>query len=557
MARVKIENNIILSFDYSHKDKYWKDLSAFLIQKYGSGPIKEHQLVETILLDCFHYMVDKFKELVFDEKNFKFFLYVFWLHEESIKLYIKTLRGFKIHTIDETEFAIYRRVLKLILEQGCAIDLEWGEMPSGEAVLAMDEKIQRLLYLGNWMYGFAESIAFQKMVEDCHEIRFNNEGMLVVDWQYHYGEAYQQLFPKLSIDYEKGTYDEHAVKELRSAIENCFGVNYDFAFGIVNQIKRHLNPEAPTLQTIQPYVLPQNLVNIAGISQTNADLLYSGLTISRTNKMSLEEAIYKPYSMQRYMFRPILVYRIGGEDRALIGDEKFPESLMVLATNALHWNALPQEWLKVKCMQLFMNKKGHEHDKILEDKIEEVIKARNLLFCRNIKTFKQLAGNNIRIDNELAGEIDFIIVDTGNGIVYVTDTKYNRSRYEAIGYRNDYSNFVDKYEAQLKRKIDWVSGNLNILQEHLRITNDLSELDLSGFDVKGVFLINTPTFYMFNGKYKAITLNQLAGFLDGENYFPDIFLIKASGKNEEYIMARHPYFKKPLIMPDFENDEDE
>jgi len=69
-----------------------------------------------------------------------------------------------------------------------------GGLPTGKEVLVMDEKIQELIYLGTWMYEFADKIAFQKMIEECHQVYFDEENLLVIDWQYHYGQTYKQLF---------------------------------------------------------------------------------------------------------------------------------------------------------------------------------------------------------------------------------------------------------------------------------------------------------------------------------------------------------------------------
>lgn len=57
-------------------------------------------------------------------------------------------------------------------------------------------------------------------------------------------------------DYENGTFDENAIYELKEAINNCFGIDYDFAGGIIFEIKKHFSPESPQLQLIEPYVLP-------------------------------------------------------------------------------------------------------------------------------------------------------------------------------------------------------------------------------------------------------------------------------------------------------------
>ena len=557
MPRIKIDNKIVISYDYVARDKYWGALSKYLIDRHGKEHSTDQQKVEEILFDGFDFLIQNFKQLISTEKKFTFFLYTHWLHEQSIQIYVKTLGGFELKKIGESEFAMYRRILKLILEQGCDIDLEWGGMPSGKEVLVTDEKIQELIYLGTWLYEFADKISFQKMIEECHQIYFDEEDLLVIDWQYHYGKTYNQLFPMLVEDYKKGTFDEQAVFELRAKIEECFKVEYDFARGIIFEIQKHHSPQAPNLQTIEPSVLPLNLIQNYGISKELAETFYAGLTISKDNKLTIEDAIRKPHSTKRYMFRPILVYKIGGVDRALVGKEKFVESIMVLSTNAIHWNAMLDEWLNLECIKSFINKKGNEHDKILEDKIEDIVNSKGFLYCRNIKSFKQLAGkNNINIDNNIAGEIDLIIVNHKQKTIYVADAKYNRARYEAVGYRMDYTQFTNprkpnkSYEAKLSKKTDWVSKNLDVLKEHLCVIYNKTDIDLNGYKVEGIFIINTPTFYMFNGQYKAITLKQFGDFIDGKYEYPDLYIIDGEGDDETLMMVRHPYFRKPLILTD-------
>lgn len=548
MPRIKIDNKIVISYDFVARDKYWSALSKYLIAKHGNGHYTEQKQVEKILLDAFDFLIENFKQLISTEKRFTFFLYIHWLHEQSIEIYIKTLGGYKLETISEGEFAMYRRILKLILEQGCDIDLDWGKYPTGKEVLIMDQKIQELIYLGTWIYSFADFIAFQKMIEECYQIYFDEYKLLKVDWQYHYGITYKQLVPMTIQDYEKGTFDRKAFDELRVKMEECFNIEYDFAEGVIFEIQKQLNPQVPEFQTVEPYVLPFNLVQQYGISQHLAETFYNGLSISRRNKLSIEQAVLKPYSTQRYMFRPILIYKIGGEDRALVGKEKFFESMIVLATNAIHWHAMFEEWLKLKCIQSFITKKGDEHDKILEDEIEKIVKSKGFYYCRNIKSFKQPSKNNIRIDNELAGEMDLIVVNPDLKIVFVADAKYNRARYEAVGYRSDYTNFTKSYEPQLRKKIDWISSNLNILQEHLKITYNKSDIDLTDYSVEGIFIINTPTFYMFNGEYKAITLKQFEDFIDGKYEYPNLIFVDEN--DEEVLKVKHPYFKKPLVIKD-------
>jgi len=86
-----------------------------------SDTIYKH--VENILSDCFNFLAEQFKGLVYKETSLSFVRYVFCLHEESIKLYLKTLSGTNLHPVTEYEFAMYRRILKMYWNK--AVILIW------------------------------------------------------------------------------------------------------------------------------------------------------------------------------------------------------------------------------------------------------------------------------------------------------------------------------------------------------------------------------------------------------------------------------------------------
>lgn len=261
MSRIHIDEKLILSYEYEKYLNYWKSLSSTITSEYSNKTFTDHIDVENVLSYGFQFFVDRFKEIVLGQKSFSFFLYSHWLHEQSIQVYKKTLAGFEISEISETEFAMYRRILKLILEQGCDIDLIGGKFPLDEEILAFDEIIQELIYLGTWIYQFADHLAFQKMIDECYVVYFDENQLLVIDWQHHYGEAYNQLFPDLKFDYVNATMDEKALPELKETVEKCFKIDFNFACGIIFEIKKHHNPLIPDHQTIQPHILPQNIIN--------------------------------------------------------------------------------------------------------------------------------------------------------------------------------------------------------------------------------------------------------------------------------------------------------
>lgn len=134
-------------------------------------------------------------------------------------------------------------------------------------------------------------------------------------------------------------FDEGALNELKRALEDNFSIDYNKAIGIIPYLKKHHsnNPE----QTLEPYILPINLATECKTSEENTSMFYSGLMLSKTNKLTLENAVLKPYSEKRYMFRPILTYIVDGVERALIGNNKIAESMMVIASNMIHWNNMP------------------------------------------------------------------------------------------------------------------------------------------------------------------------------------------------------------------------
>ena len=159
------------------------------------------------------------------------------------------------------------------------------------------------------------------------------------------------------------------------------------------------------------------------------------------------------------------------------------ESYNTLSTNAIHWGDIFEEWKSIEGIKQFLDKKSNEHAEILEYKIEEIIKSKNFYYCRNIKSFKQLLGNNVPIVKPDLGEIDFIILNIELKLIFVAEVKYNRARYEAVGYRNDYSKFVEKYELNLAKKVKWISDNLKVLQAHLKIENQSFNIDILEFEV--------------------------------------------------------------------------
>ncbi|MFD1605850.1 hypothetical protein ACFSJW_04540 [Flavobacterium artemisiae] len=535
MATVKIKEYTVLTYE---SDKfqpiYWKKMSASIFEKYGKQKIDDFDLVNNILNDCFEFLIHEFTEIINQIDDISFFKYCFHLHEDSLKILIDPDKNliFKDY-INEADFSRYRRILKLILEQGCEKEFTTSKKTSPEDFIEFDDIIQRLFYLGTWLYVIADHIAYHRMLEGAKIINFDDDDLLI-EWKNDYGKIYTHLFTNSYDDYEKAAFDEKCTEELINSLNQNYGIDYDFACGMIFEIQKH-HSNSP-FQTIEPYVLPINLSKHSKIDLDLAKQFYDGLSLKKENKLSIKECILKPYSTDRYLFKPLLIYNIKGVERMFVSKNKFAESIFVIASNAINWNTLSKEWLKNEKMQNFINMKGNQHDKILEDQIQEHIKNNNLKFSRNITSLKTTTKNNYNIIDK-CGEIDFIIIDDQNKRIIVADSKYNKARYEGIGYRSDYTNFI-KYESQIGKKIIWIKDNIDKIEIHFKKLYNDDNLKLNEFTVTGAFFINTPTFYMYNSKYSVATLNKIDNYLKNINITPDIRII-FEDKKYDY---SYPYF---------------
>lgn len=540
MAKLNLENHLVFTYEYDpYRELYWYSLSRNVTEKFGNGDIIEIEKVDECLTFCFNFFVGEFEKIIREIPNFKFICYLFKLHEDSMELMLKErdkkLDLFSI--IDEYDFARYRRILKISLEQFCKIDLNWGVI-NQDIVSQFDDAIQKLFYLGTWLYSIADIIADHRMLNGAYYITFEDE-QIVFNWKNYFGKLKNHLLQQFSKGFETGVFDENGTVELRAIIESSFNVKYDLIFGLPFHIKKHHSNSI--CQTIEYKILLENLkLQYPQNSEIELKNIIEGLVLSKDNVLSLNDTILKPYSTDRFLFRPYLVYNVENDLRLLTSENKFAESMYVLSTNAIQWNTLNKEWLTNKSMKKYITRKGNEHDKLLEVKIEELLLINNIKYARNLKSFKTLSASNINIDNQICGEIDFIIIDSIRKEIIIADSKYNKARFESVGYRQDFTNFNKKYETQLSKKIEYISQNKEVVQIHFnKIFSNFNESILE-YNVIGMFIINTPTFYMFCSPYLTIDKHNFEKYILGNEVYPEISLEYEQNK---IVKFNYPYFK--------------
>ena len=518
--------------------KYNKLLVAKLLEKYGEGTFNEESLTREILNFCYDWTADAFLELMHSQRDVRFLLYLFKIHEDSIKLYYHSLSdaaALEKKEVHISTLSVNRRILKLALEQSCDIDYTGKLIPDPAIMPGFLALVEDLLFVGERLFAFAEYMAEQRMMEDPIEIIIEADAY-TIQRKYHYDLIYHDMEKLFQEGFTNGLVDTDSVKELRHELQQCMGIEYDFAGGQIIEIKKHFSPEAPDMQTVQYEALLINLQK-NGVSQENAENFYAGLTISRANKLAIRKSVYQSNSFKRYFFRPILMVNINGEERALVGDEKWRESILVMATNGFQWQQAPEEWKINRDFKRYLDRKSDEHDKLLEDKVKELLDARGMPYINHVVQLSPLKGPATRIDAQ-PGEIDFIIIDPNCKKILITDCKYHRARYEMVGFSTDFKNFREEYEPKISKKVDFIKENFTLLQQHFEREKKIN-FDIRGFEVEPLFIVNTPTFYILNGNVKTVTIAHLGELTDNCYVIPDLTVTMPDGTPKA---ITHPYY---------------
>ena len=257
------------------------------------------------------------------------------------------------------------------------------------------------------------------------------------------------------------------------------------------------------------------------------------------------------------MYRPITIWNIEGSDFAVIGTNAFTESIIQLATNCIPWGKAPDEWIANSCFKDYVHSKEDEHDKWLDDEVENRLKNEGLAYHRNFTQIDGIKGK-VSLNQKDVGEIDFIIMNHPQKTVHVVDCKHLQGRYDMMTQKNDFSNFTKSkgYNEQIQRKVDFVNRNLADFDHHNRKVYGASEPSIISYKIEGFFIINTPTFYMFNSDFRIYTVDVFVDVIAKRLVDPVLNVILDNGDKTAILKVNYPYFKKPHYkLVDYLNSE--
>lgn len=558
MATYKIGDILVFKGRKAAEVPIRKELSATLIDSFGNGPYDELQ-IRAVLCHSFDFFTSKFQDVCHRENSYTFYKVVFWFHEQITSLTLAQAVPDDLPApIAGTYIAEYRRILKMILETAIDVAMCTGEKMNEEAKDRAELILDDLMYLGHMILACADMIAETQLIEDSIECVFNAEELFEFRRKHHYEQLFGHLEQLSTTQVTKHVIDPRAMTDLLSAFKTYFGIQYEDVAQLIGSFHRHFKcaPHFAPPVLYSDFVI--NLEKMYGVSVKHATLFFDGLVLHKTNKMPLSTLVVKPYHVDRLLYRPVPVWNVDGKDYCVIGASVWDEAVMQLATNAIPWGKAPSQWLSDPAFSAYMHQKEDEHDKWLDDAVEQ--KLSTYLFDRNIKKLATGTGS-VNIEIKDVGEIDFIIVSAAANKIFIVDCKHLHARYDMVNQKNDVNAFTgsgkkEGYNRKLEKKVDWCRNNMAKVQEHFQIKYPNDHFDFSSMQIEGIFVVNSPTFYMYNSPLRIYTLDQLPDVLDGSWTDPSFFLYVTEEEKEGFISSKYPYFRKPkyVELPYTEDD---
>lgn len=527
--------------------KFRPELSHLIKEEFGNRTFKRQDQVRDIIRFCLDFYVEKFKKICHEETSLTFYQNVLWFHEQATEIAVLHKDKELSHKIDHKYISIYRRILKFILETGCEVSMESGEISNQEFINRIDPILNDLLFIGEMILSFVNFYAEQSMIEDVIVVSFDDEGKYNFSRNHHFESIFGHIIEELGSSLYKTVVDEtelYGIQDLKKSIKNCFNIEYDKIGHMIATIDEQLRSQGDSNGVSwDTYIF--NMEKNFSIPKNVAEQFFKGLQLNNDNKMDLLNLACKPYKLNRYLYRPLLIWKVDGNEFSFLGINAWTEALLQYATNAIPWGKAPKEWMKNSCFKNYVHRKEDAHDKWLENATEEIINEIELPYDRNVKTLNHKDGKT-RIDRQGLGEVDFIVISKNTKCIYIIDCKHLMSRYDITNQRNDFNAFVENdksYNETMSKKLKWFESKKHLITEHLLKEDNPLYKEAKNYNIEGIFVINTPTLYMYKSKYRIYTVDQIKKVFLDNFYDKEIEIPNKDGSKT--FKVGYPYFKKP------------
>jgi len=545
------EDIMVFKGDKRAETKFRKELSRLLLEKY-SKPYYDTQTVSSILYFCRDFYIEKFEQILTKETSYTFYKQIIWLNEQACMLRQSDYFNNLPNGIDKSYIGMYRRILKLILEQGCLAKMVTGEKLTPQFRKRIEPIMDDLLFLGEMLFGVSESIAEQEVIEDAIDVDFDKNGLYVYSRRHHYEVVFSYIKDRMESTDPDFVIDNNGFEDYQRAIEECFGIDYNKFWQAIILLMQHFKVADHDCVCLEAEGFKRDIQHYIECDDELLEKYQAGLTLSSENKLSVLEVLKKPYSLNRYLTRPFLKWQINGKTFYVFSISACFEAEASLYFNSIPWQKVPSEWEDVPGVKEYASRKHDEHDKWLEDVIEQSVKNLDAPYHRNVKNLVTKNGTHSLLDKDL-GEIDFLIISNESRKVYVAECKHLVGRYDTVNQRNDHRPFlVDdgkrvSYVTKLNRKVNWLKERMDIVEEHFQIKYNRSDLSIAEYEIEGIFFINTPTFLMFNADTRIYTHDQVTDLIAGKFIDPSFSYMVDSEEGSTYYNVKYPFFRKPKL----------
>ena len=130
--------------------------------------------------------------------------------------------------------------------------------------------------------------------------------------------------------------------------------------------------------------------------------------------------------------------------------------------------------------------------------------------------------------------------------------KHLQARLTMAMQRDDMRKFVNgssnntAYDKRMEMKLDWLSKNRKELIHHFLSKEE--KIDITNYDIEGVFILSTPTVYMYNSRYRIYLIGELEDLIRGNYKDPEIdYSIEKNGK-ELKEKIKYPFFDETFYL---------
>lgn len=530
------------------EQKIRTSLGQRLFAIFGEGPF-DGVLISHIFQEAINWYSSELSKKLDAQIEATFFQAVFRLHEMALKQSISRPNKSPIPQINDFEFALYSKALRIFLEYSCKLKLTKAKQLNLDYLKSQEDFLDEILVLAQEMYRVSSAISLNKMVFDSVKVESKEGALFFV--QDEYIQKLMNLVEKEFKDHRaKVVITDPGFQKFRNAILDSFKVDINF---ILSEVVNSKFIEFESTAEIHDSEYFENIFSSDSLGDGGlVKQFFSGLTMSRDNVLEIGESVYRSLDMNRLLFRPILRWNVDKKDIVFFGSNGMFNSINKLSNDAVGWGKLPDEWRSTN-FETWVAEQQRANDKYLENEVQNILEKRSILFDRNITRLRSWSSEDIPLENDKCGEIDFIFILDGK--IFICEIKHLVGRYDMNSQYEDHQKFKVKkgkkesFNGIILRKIEFMKANHKLLEEHFQVIKNDKNLKLPSEVFEGIYVINTSTLIMYNNEYSVYNIERFQKkIIEGVDW-PNIFVLMSEGS----IIAKYPYFRTPFII-DLDDD---